>query len=109
MSLLDALFAGPTGSTFDGQLLAGFSCGFDTIIGVTLLGDGKCQQESDPGWLELAIMAVSLGAYDPWELNAGQNLSTFVSSRDWYLLRFILVVLGLIIIPELLIIIINLL
>ena len=108
MSLFDSLFGGPSGATFDGQLLSGFECGLSTIIGITI-GSGKCQQESDPGWLELLIMSVSLGAYDPWELNAGQNPSTFVSSRDWYLLRFILVVLGLIIIPELLIIIINLL
>ena len=108
MSLFDSLFGGPSGATFDGQLLSGFECGLSTIIGITI-GSGKCQQESDPGWLELAIMSVSLGQYDPWLLNSGQSPATFVSMRDWYLLRFILLILGLIIIPELLILIIKIL
>ena len=108
MSLFDALFAGPSGATMDGQLLAGFECGLSTIIGITI-GSGACEERRDPGWLELLIMSVSLGEYDPWLLNSGQSVATFVSSRDWYLLRYILLILGLIIIPELLIVIFNLL
>ena len=109
MSLFDALFSGPSGATFDGQFAAGASCAFDTIVGITLFGDGSCYQRAHPGHLELFVMSISLGAYDPWELNSGQNPSTFVSSRDWILLRFILLILGLIIIPELLILIIKIL
>ena len=109
MSLFDALFAGPSGSTFDGQFAAGASCAFDQIVGITLFGDGSCYERRHPGHLELFVMSVSLGSYDPWELNSGQNPATFISNRDWILLRFILLILGLIIIPEILIVIINLL
>ena len=108
-SSFDSNFKGPQGASFDQQFEAGAACAFDTIVGLTLFGDGKCQVEQDPGWLELGIMAVSLNQYDPFELNSGQNPATFVSSRDWYLLRFIMVVVGLIVVPEIIIIIFNLL
>ena len=109
MSLFDSLFGPASGASFDGQVWAGFSCGFDQIAGVTLFGDGSCYEKRSPGHLELFVMSVSLGSYDPWELNSGQNPATFISNRDWILLRYILLILGLIIIPEILIVIINLL
>ena len=81
----------------------GLCAGATAIIGVSIFGDCSAPAKSDTSFSNLFAYATSLHKYDPFTYDNQDGNVNYKQEKYQYILRFFLILAGIVIIPETLI------
>ena len=91
------------GVSSENQFMEGLCAGVTGIIGVSLFGDCSAPAKSDTAFSNLLAYALSLHKYDPFTYDNQSGNVNNKQEKYQYILRYFLILAGIIIIPETLI------
>ena len=88
------------GVSSDAQFVEGLCAGATAVIGVSIFGDCAAPAKSDTSFSNLFAYAVSLHKYDPFTYDNQDGTVNYQQVKYSYILRFFLILAGIIVVPE---------